>query len=158
MAFCSWQCRARTCCFIHWCVLRHLLCDGLPVNVTLNCRRAAYPRPGICVCLCASDSFLIRKTLIYSLSCCLQCALQYRLSSLCRGQNLCWLALTEGAASCAARKGASAAGVGVGDGGCFTHEVTRGFHFPLVLCFSQHIEIVLPGFGSAASLQPKSHI
>lgn len=133
----------------------HLLCDDLPFNVTLTCRRAAYPRPGL---LCASDHFLIRKTFIYNLPCSLQCALQCRLSSLHCGQDLCRLALTGVAASCAGRKGASAAGVGVGDGGCFTCEITQGFHFPLVLCLSQHIEIVLPEFGSAASLQPKSHV
>lgn len=130
MAFCSRQCRTRTCCFVHWCVLRHLLCEGLPFNITLTCRRAVYPRPGISVCLSASDCFLIRKTLIYNLPCSPQCALQYRLSSLLCGHDLCWLALTEGAASCAGRKGASAADAGVGDGGCFTHEITRGFHFP----------------------------
>lgn len=134
MAFCSWQCHTSTCCFIHCSVLCHLLCDALPFNITVTCRRAAYPRPAICVCLCASDCFLIRKTLIYNLPCSLQCALQYCLSSLCHSQDLCWLALTEGAACCAGWKGASAAAAaGVGDGGCFTHEVTRGFLFPLFL-------------------------
>lgn len=133
MAFCSWQCHTSTCCFIHGSVLCHLLCDALPFNITVTCRRAAYPRPAICVCLCASDCFLIRKTLIYNLPCSLQFALQYCLSSLCHSQDLCWLALTEGAACCAGWKGASAAGAGVGDGGCFTHEVTQGFLFPLFL-------------------------
>lgn len=82
MAFCSWQDCASTCCFILCSVLCRLLCDALPFSITVTCRRAAYPRPAICVCLCASDCFLIRKTLIYSLPCSLQCALQYCLSSL----------------------------------------------------------------------------
>lgn len=108
--------------------------------------------------VCASDHFLIRKTFIYNLPCSLQCALQRCLSSLHHGRDLHWLGLNEGATSCAGRKSASAAGVAVGTGVCFTHEVTQGFHFPLVLCFSQHNEIVLPGFGVAASHQPKSHV
>lgn len=115
-AFCSWQCCTSTCCFIHSSVLCHLLCDALPFNITVTCRRAAYPTPAVCVCLCASVCFLIRKTLIYNLPCSLQCALQYCLSSPCHSQDLCWLALTEGAACCAGWKGASAAGAVVEDG------------------------------------------
>lgn len=153
IAFCVWQCHARTWCFIHCCVLHHLLCDSLPFNISLTCRRAAYPRLGICECFWPLSN---QKAFIYNLSCSLQHALQCCSSFLHRVQDLHWLGLNEGATSCAGRKSASAAGAVVGMGWCFTHEVTQGFHFPLVLCFSQHIEIVLPGFGSAASHQPKS--